>query len=51
MNRIIKLIAMTVNLLLIADLASELYNKYKDWKAQKLATVPATEEEPAPETE
>ena len=51
MNRFFKLLAVTIDVLLIADIASDLCRKWRERKAQKLATVSETEEEPEPVTE
>ena len=45
-------VVLLVNVLLLADIASDLYAKYKAKKAEKNNIVsPETEEEPAPVTE
>lgn len=51
MNRFFKFLAVTVDVLLIIDLASELCRKWKEKKAQTPTTVSETEEEPEPVTE
>jgi hypothetical protein len=51
MNRFFKFIAVTVDVLLIIDLASELCRKWREKKAQTPTTVSETEEEPEPVTE
>ena len=51
MNRFFKFLAVTVDVLLIIDIASDLVRKYRERKAQTPTTVSETEEEPEPVTE
>ena len=51
MNRFFKFLAVTVDVLLIIDLASDLCRKWRKKKAQTPTTVSETEEEPEPVTE
>ena len=51
MNRFFKFLAVTVDVLLIIDIASDLCRKWKEKKAQTPTTVSETEEEPEPVTE
>lgn len=51
MNRFFKFLAVTVDVLLIIDIASDLVRKYRERKAQTPTIVSETEEEPEPVTE
>lgn len=50
MTKALKILTVAVDVLLLLDIATDLCRKYRERRAQKLATVSATtEEEPAPE--
>lgn len=50
MRKALTILAAAVDVFLLLDIASDLYRKYQERRAQKLATVSATtEEEPDPE--